>query len=71
MWNKKIFEITLRVELLPSKNNCFIFFNESPLKMMKNAFYFILIALFSLQIFEFLSQLFGDIEKTDLLERLG
>ena len=39
--------------------------------MMKNAFYFILIALFSLQIFEFLSQLFGDIEKTDLLERLG
>ena len=71
MWNKKIFEITLRVELLPSKNNCFICFNESPLKMMKNAFYFILIALFSLQIFEFLSQLFGDIEKTDLLERLG
>ena len=33
----------------------FICFNESPLKMMKNAFYFILKALFVLMIFKFLS----------------
>ena len=32
----------------------FISFNESPLKMMKNAFYFILKALFILKIFKFL-----------------
>ena len=31
---------------------------ESPLKIMKNAFYFILKALFVLKIFEFLSWLF-------------
>ena len=29
-----------------SKKNCFIYFNESPLKMMKNAFYFMLKDLF-------------------------
>ena len=33
----------------------FIFFNESPLKMMKNAFYFILKALSVLKILKFLS----------------
>ena len=33
----------------------FICFNENPLKIMKNAFYFILKALFVLKIFEFLS----------------
>ena len=37
------------------KKKCFIFFNESPLKVMKNAFYFKLKALFVLKIFEFLS----------------
>ena len=26
--------------------NCFIYFNENPLKMMRNAFYFIIKALF-------------------------
>ena len=34
---------------------CFICFYESPLKMVKNAFYFILKALFVLKIFKFLS----------------
>ena len=43
---------------LPNKI-CFICFNESPLKMMKNAFYFILKALFVVKIFKFLSLLFG------------
>ena len=36
---------------------------ESPLKMMKNTFYFILKALFVLKIFKFLSLLFGHVEK--------
>ena len=39
----------------PSKKICFIYLNESPLKMVKNAFYFILKALFVLKIFKFLS----------------
>ena len=47
---------------LPQKT-CFIFFHESPLKMMKNVFYFILNALFVLKIFKFLSWLFGHLEK--------
>ena len=36
----------LKVGLSSSKKNCFISFNENPLKMMKNDFYFILKALF-------------------------
>ena len=42
---------------------------ESPLKMMKNAFYFTLKALFVLKIFKFLSWLFDYVEKTARLER--
>ena len=49
----------------------FICFNESPLKMMKNAFYFILKALFVFKISKFLSWLFGPVEKMARLERLG
>ena len=37
----------LKVGLSPSKGKYFICFSESPLKMMKNAFYFILKALHS------------------------
>ena len=37
---------------------------EIPLKMMKNAFYFILKALFVLKIFKILSQLLGHVGKT-------
>ena len=36
---------------------------ESPQKMMKNAFYFTLKALFVLKIFKFLSSIFGHVEK--------
>ena len=43
-----------RPTLLTFKKICFICFNESPLKMMKNAFYFILKVLFVLKIFKFL-----------------
>ena len=45
------------------KKCLFIFFHESPLKMMKNAFYFILKALFVLKVFEFLSWHFGHVEE--------
>ena len=45
------------------KNFVLICLIESPLKMMKNVFYFILKALFVLKIFKFLSGLFGHVEK--------
>ena len=38
---------------------------ESPLKIMKNAFYFTLKALFVLKLFKFLSRLFDHAEKTN------
>ena len=46
-----------------------ICFNDSSSKMMKNAFYFILKALFILKIFRFLSWLFGHVGETAWLER--
>ena len=54
--------------LSPSKKYCVIFFIESPLKLMGNAFYFILKALFILKIFQFLSRLFGHAGKMAWLE---
>ena len=39
------------------------FATESPLKMIKNAFYFLLKALFVRKIVKFLSRLFGHLEK--------
>ena len=51
-----------KVGLSPSKN-CFICFDESPLKVMKNPFYCILKVLFVLKICKFLSWLFGYVEK--------
>ena len=44
-------------------------FNDSPSKMMKNDFYFILKALSALKIFKFLSWLFGHVEKTASLAK--
>ena len=49
---------------LTFQKNCDICFIKCPLKMMKNAFYFILKALFVLKIFKFLSRLFGHVGKT-------
>ena len=46
------------------KKNCVICLIESPLKIMKHAFYFILKALLVLKIFRFLSRLFGHVGKT-------
>ena len=51
------------------KKLCYLI--ESPLKTMKNAFYFILKALLVLKISKLLSQLFGYVAKTAWLERLG
>ena len=45
----------LKDGLSPSKKFILICFNESSLKMMKNAFYFILKALFILKIFKFVA----------------
>ena len=52
----------------PPKKFLFICFNDSPSKLKKNAFYFILKALYILKIFKFLSWLFGHVEKTAWLE---
>ena len=51
---KFLFVNVFEVGLSLSKKSCFICFNENPLKMMKNAFYFILKALFVLKILDFL-----------------
>ena len=45
----------IKVGRSPPKFCFFICFNDSPSKMMKNALYFILKALFVLKIFKFLS----------------
>ena len=47
----------------------FIWFNDSPLKLMKDAFNFILKTLLVIKIFKFLSCLFGYVEKTARSER--
>ena len=49
------------------KKNCIICFIESPLKMMKNAFYFILKALFVL----FFSWLFWSCRKNGLIRKVN
>ena len=54
----------IKVGLSPTKKICVICLIESPLKMMKNDFYFILKALFVLKLFKFLSRLFGHVGKT-------
>ena len=60
----------LKVGLSPSKKLFLLFASMIVFqKMMKNAFYFILRALFVLEIFRFLFWLFGHVEKTAWLER--
>ena len=53
----------LKFGLSPSKEICFICFNKSLLKLVKNAFHFILKALVIFKIFKFLSWLTGHVEK--------
>ena len=59
----------LETERSPSKKFCVICFIESPLKVMKNVFFFISKALFVHKIYLFLSRLFGHVEKAAWLER--
>ena len=47
-----------------------ICFNESPLKLMKNAFYFIFKAFLVPKIFKFLSWLFGHVEKNGFIRKI-
>ena len=56
--------IYLKSDSHPPKKICVICFNDTTLKMVKNAFYSILKALFDLMIFKFLSWIFGHVEKT-------
>ena len=58
-----------KVGLSSFKKSCFIRLNESPLKVMKNTFPFMLKALFVLEIFKSLSWRFGLVEKTSWIER--
>ena len=63
-------EINLKVKLSPSKKICVICFSEALLKMIKNAFYFMLKALLVLNIFSsFYHDFFGHAEKMAWLER--
>ena len=66
-----LYPLELKSDSHLPKKICFICFNESLLKMVKNAFYFVLKALFVLKIFKFLSWLFGHVEKTAWLEIQG
>ena len=56
---------TLEVGVSPSKQDFFLL----QWKLFKNAFYFVLKALFILKVFKFLSWFFGHVEKTTWLER--
>ena len=59
-----VFSSVIKVGLSLSKKACVISLIENPLEMMKNAFYFILQALFVLKLFKLLSRLFGHVGKT-------
>ena len=70
LWNKyEFFQYMFKVGLSPSKKSYAFCFIESPLNIMKNAFYFILKVLFVLKISKFLSWLFGQVGKKAWLER--
>ena len=56
--------ICITVRLSPYKFFFVICLIESPLKVMKNAFHFILNVIFVLKIFKFLSRHFGDVGKS-------
>ena len=57
----------IKVGLSPFKIN-FFYVTERPIKMIKNAFYFILKAPLVLKIFKFLFWLFGHVEETTWLK---
>ena len=53
----------LKLDSYLRKKNCFVCFNESPSKMLKIAFHFILKGLFTFKIMTFLSGIFGHVGK--------
>ena len=59
----------VKIGLSPSKKDCVVCLIESPLRMTKNVFYFVLKAFFVLKIFTFLSRRFAYVGKTAWLER--
>ena len=59
-----------KVGLSPSKKICVICFIEIPLKMMKNAFYFILKALLVLKIFQVFVLTFWSCRENVLIRRI-
>ena len=61
-------ERSFKVGVSPFKKICFICFDESLLKMVKNPFHLILKAFFVLKIFKFLSWLFVHLEEMARLE---
>ena len=60
----------VKIALSPSKKVCVICLTESPLKMIKNSFYFNLKALFVLKIFKFLWRLFWSCRKSGLIRKI-
>ena len=68
LYKKQVTKILKSDFHLPQKLALFASF-ESPLKIMNNAFYFILKAFFVLKILKFLLWLFDHVEKTAWLER--
>ena len=65
LWKWTLYKwCNIKVGLSPSEKTCLICFNESPLKIMENTFYFILKALFVFKIFKFLPWRFGHVEKS-------
>ena len=59
-----------KVRLSPSKKIWVVCFIESPLKMMNNAFYLILKALFVLKIFKVFIMTFWSSRKSDLIRKI-
>ena len=59
---QQIFVLNWVIDPLPCERQFLTI--ESPLKLMKNSFYIILKSFFLLEIFTFLSLLFGYLEKT-------
>ena len=57
-------EFNVKVGLSPLEKICVICLNESPLKLMKNVFYFVLKAFIVVKIFKFLSRHFDHVGKT-------
>ena len=56
--------------LSPSKKKFVICLIESPLKLLKNNFYFVLKGFFVLKIFKFLSGHFGHVRKNSLIRKI-